>query len=146
VRGGFHNVSLGTTQGDLIRSVYEGTAYNARWLLEAVERFVRRPLPSLTFIGGGARSAVWAQIYADVLDRTILQAAQPQMANVRGAAFIGFVALGLARVDDLARRVPIQAEFSPEPRNRDCYDELYQAFTQIYRRTKGIYARLNGRP
>jgi xylulokinase len=145
VRGGFHNLSLTTTQGDLVRSVYEGTAYNSRWLLDAVERFVRRPMPSLTFIGGGARSALWSQIHADVLDRTILQAAEPLMANVRGAAFIGFVALGLARPDDLGKRVPIAAEYSPDPANRSRYDDLYKAFTDIYRRTGPVYARLNRR-
>ncbi len=143
VRGGFHNLSLTTTQADLVRSVYEGTAYNSRWLLDTVERFVGRPLPSLTFIGGGARSALWAQIHADVLDRTICQAAQPQMANVRGAAFVGFVALGLADADDLSRRVPIAAQYRPDPANRDRYDELYSAFTDMYHRTRGIYARLN---
>ena len=146
VRGGFHNMSLATTQGDLVRSVYEGTAYNARWLLDAVERFVRRRLPALTFIGGGARSAVWAQIHADVLNRTIRQVANPLMANVRGAAFIGFVALGLARSDDLAGRVPIAAEFTPDPGARDRYDELFAAFTDIYRRSRGLYRKLNGSP
>src|SRR5262249_48564832 len=75
VRGGFHNLSLTTTQGELVRSVYEGTAYNSRWLLGAVERFAGRRLPALTFIGGGAQSAVWAQIHADVLDRTLRRAA-----------------------------------------------------------------------
>ena len=143
VRGGFHNLSLTTTQGDLVRSVYEGTAYNSRWLLDAVERFVKRPLPALTFIGGGARSALWSQIHADVLDRTIRQAAQPLMANVRGAAFVGFVALGLADPDDLGRRVPIASEYSPDPANRATYDDLYEAFTDIYRRTGRWYARLN---
>lgn len=143
LRGGFHNLSLTTTQADLVRSVYEGTAYNSRWLLDAVERFIRRKLPSLTFIGGGARSALWAQIHADVLDRTIRQAAEPQLANVRGAAFIGFVALGLAEADDLGGRVPIAAEYEPDPGNRARYNELYAAFNDIYKRTGGIYARLN---
>ena len=52
VRAGFHNLSLTTTPEDLVRSVFEGTAYNSRWLLDAVERFVGRQLPALAFIGG----------------------------------------------------------------------------------------------
>ncbi len=145
VRGGFHNLSLTTTQNDFVRSVYEGVAYNSRWLLESVERFAGRTLPSLTFIGGGAKSDLWSQIHADVLDRTIRQAADPQMANVRGAAFIAFVALGLAAPDDLAWRVPIAAEYAPDPANHARYDELYSAFTAIYKRTRRLYAHLNGR-
>ncbi len=145
VRGGFHNLSLTTDRADLVRSVFEGTAYNSRWLLDAVERFVKRPLPSLAFIGGGARSAVWAQIHADVLDRTILQVADPIQANVRGAAFIAFVALGLVEAGEVAALVPIAAQFEPDPRNRALYDDMYAAFTGVYRRTKTLYGRLNRR-
>jgi xylulokinase len=143
VRAGFHNLSLTTTTDDLIRSVYEGTAYNSRWLLDAVERFARRKLLALAFIGGGAKSAVWSQIHADVLGRTIRQVADPQQANVRGAAFIAFVALGLADAGDLARRVPIAAEYEPDPRHRARYDDLYAAFKGFYKRTRSLYARLN---
>jgi xylulokinase len=146
VRGGFHNLSLSTTQAELVRSVYEGVAYNSRWLLDAVEKFTGRTLPSLTFIGGGAKSDLWSQIHADVLDRTIRQAASPQLANVRGAAFIAFVALGLAGAEDLAERVPIRAEYRPRPANRARYDDLYAAFTGIYKRNRSLYAHLNGRP
>jgi xylulokinase len=145
VRGGFHNLSLTTDRADLVRSVFEGTAYNSRWLLDAVERFVKRPLPSLAFIGGGARSAVWAQIHADVLGRTIRQIADPIDANVRGAAFVAFVALGLAEPDDLAARVPIAAAFEPDPRNRAVYEDMYAAFIEVYRRTRTLYGRLNRR-
>jgi xylulokinase len=143
VRAGFHNLSLGVRQPDVIRSVYEGVAYNSRWLLEAVERFTKRTMPALTFIGGGAKSAAWSQIHADVLGRVIRQVAEPQQANTRGAAFVACVALGLADVDDLARRVPIAAEYEPNPANRGLYDDLYGAFTSLYKRTKSLYRRLN---
>jgi xylulokinase len=143
VRAGFHNLSLTTTPDELVRSVFEGTAYNSRWLLDAVERFTGRTLPALAFIGGGARSALWSQIHADVLHRTIRQVADPQQANVRGAAFIAFVALGLLDAADLAQRVPIAAEYEPDPRNEGIYDELYEVFKDMYARTKDLYHRLN---
>jgi xylulokinase len=143
VRAGFHNLSLSTTRDELIRSVYEGVAYNSRWLLDAVERFAGRELPALAFIGGGARSAIWSQIHADVLGRTIRQVADPQQANVRGAALTAFVALGLADPGDLASRVPVAAEYQPDPRNQARYDELYAAFRGLYKRNRTLYARLN---
>jgi sugar (pentulose or hexulose) kinase len=82
-------------------------------------------------------------MHADVLDRTILQVADPQQANVRGAAFVALVALGLADVDALAARVPVAAAYEPDGRNRALYDELFDAFTAIYKRTKSLHARLN---
>ena len=44
VRGGWMNQSLSTTRADLVRSTLEGVAFNSRWLLGAVEKFVGRPL------------------------------------------------------------------------------------------------------
>ena len=64
VRSGWHNLSLTTTPDELVRSVFEGTAYNSRWLLDAVERFIGRPLPALAFIGG-----IWAWAVLQALRR-----------------------------------------------------------------------------
>jgi xylulokinase len=143
VRGGFHNLSLAVTREDLVRASFEGVAYNSRWLLDAVERFARRELPALAFIGGGARSAVWCQIHADVLGRVIRQVRDPAQAGVRGAAMVALLALGLADAAELARLVPVAAEYQPDPRNRGLYDELYGAFTDFYKQDRRIYAQLN---
>ena len=90
-------MTLGTTRAELVRSVLEGVAYNSRWLLETVEKFVGRPFPWLHFIGGGAQSELWCQIMADVLDREIRQVEHPIRANARGAALLAGIALGRDR-------------------------------------------------
>jgi hypothetical protein len=41
LRGGFFNLSLEARREHLVRAVFEGVAYNTRWLLEAVEGFLR---------------------------------------------------------------------------------------------------------
>ena len=64
-------------------------------------------LDPIRVIGGGAQSALWRQIHADVLDRTIELVADPQSANVRGAGFLGLVGLGRATFDELGRSVAI---------------------------------------
>ena len=127
-----------------MRSVFEGVAFNSRWLLDVVEKFVKRKLPALNFIGGGARSDVWCQIFADVLDREIRQVADPQQANVRGAAFVALVALGHADAEQLAAKVRISATYRPDPATRATYDELYREFRNLYKHNKAIHARLNG--
>ncbi len=145
VRGGFHNLSLDATRADLVRAVFEGVAFNARWLLGAVERFVGRRLDPIRFIGGGARSEVWAGIFADVLDRTIERVADPVDANARGAGILGAVALGRMAFEDAADAVTLAAVHRPEPANRATYDELFAEFRGYYRRNRKAHARLNGR-
>jgi xylulokinase len=143
VRGGFFNQSLETTRADLVRAVFEGVALNARWLLGSVERFVGRRLDPLVMIGGGASSAVWCRIFADVLDRTIVQAEDPISANLRGAAILARLALGEIDVPDASAMVPLAATFVPDPATRRVYDERFRSFRDLYRATRKVYARMN---
>ncbi len=143
VRGSFYNMSLRTTRAHLIRAVFEGVAYNTRWLLGYVESFIKRRLGAINMIGGGANSNIWCQIHADVLNRPIHQVAEPIHANARGAAFLAAIALGYGTFDDIPNRIRIAATYQPNPANRKVYDELFGEFVNIYKRNKSIHARLN---
>ena len=145
VRGGFFNQSLGVTRGHLVRAVLEGVACNSRWLLTYVERFVGRRLEAVTLVGGGARSELWCQVHADVLGRVVRQAADPVLATARGAALQASVALGHLGWDEVAATVPIARTFEPDPAHRQVYDTLFPEFVNLYRSTRKLYARLNGR-
>jgi xylulokinase len=143
LRGGFHNVSLPVKREDIIRAVFEGVAYNSRWLMELVEKFIKKPMNPLNIIGGGAQSDIWCQIYADVLNRNIRRVKDPIYANARGAALIGAVGLGICTFDEIPSLIQFDQEFHPNPENRELYDELYKEFLNIYKNNKAIYRRLN---
>ena len=59
-----------------------------------------------------ASSDVWCQIFADVLDRPIDQVADPLSANVRGAAFVAAVGLGLQASGPLSALMLFAALFA----------------------------------
>jgi len=143
LRGGFFNQSLDTGRDEMIRAVFEGVAYNTRWLLETVERFTKRRLDPISMVGGGARSDLWAQIHADVLDRTILQREEPLWVNVRGAGMLAHAALGHVAWGDIDASAPTAAERVPNPANRSVYDARYDTFRKIHKATRGIYRRIN---
>jgi len=143
VRGGFFNQSLGTTREQLVRAVFEGVAYNSRWLLKYVEQFIKRPVQAINMVGGGAKSNIWCQIQADVLNRPIRQMKEPIEVNVRGAAMLASAALGYLHYDEIALHVPVANTYMPNPDHRKIYDELFREFTAIYESNKKIYARLN---
>jgi xylulokinase len=144
LRGGFINMSKTTTQNDMIRAVLEGVAYNTKWSLNYVERFVGKKLDPLNFIGGGAESSLWCQIFADVLNREIRQVAHPRQANARGAAFIASVGLGYIKFEDIPNLIRIRQTFFPNPANRKIYDGLFDVFLKIYTQNKKIFRTLNG--
>ncbi|MBW1808406.1 MAG: FGGY-family carbohydrate kinase [Deltaproteobacteria bacterium] len=141
--GGFHNISLDADRAQLIRAVYEGVAYNSRWVLKYVEKFIGREMQTLNIIGGGAQSDVWCQIFADVLDCRIKRVKDPLFANARGAAYIAAVALGYIEFSDIPELTEIEQVFSPEPENRKMYTELFEVFLQIHKYNKSIYHGLN---
>ncbi len=145
IRGGLHNISLPVKREDIIRAVFEGIAYNSRWLLNSVESFIKRKLDPLNIIGGGAQSDVWCQIYADVMNRTIRQVKDPIYANARGAALICAVGLGLCTFDEIPNLVQFSKTFQPNPDNRELYDELFKEYLGIYKSTEKMYRRLNRR-
>ncbi len=143
VRGGLHNLSLATTRADWLRAIMEGVAFNARWILGPMERFCGRRLDPIVIAGGGANSALWCQIQADVLGRTIRQTKDPIQTAARGAAYMAAVGLGHLDFADIRSHVQIQAEYRPEPSNRKVYDDMFAEFVNFYKQTKSIYARLN---
>ena len=140
VRGGLHNLTLATTRADVARAVLEGVALNARWMHRVVERFCRRRLDPIAFVGGGALSPLWAQIMADVLGRTIHRVEDPVSANVRGAGLLAWVALGELRPDQLHGRAAVAEVHAPA--DRAVYDDLYKAFRAIYRSSRRTRRRL----
>ena len=143
IRGGLYNLSLETHREHMIRAIFEGVAYNSRWISQYVEKNIKRPLNPINLIGGGANSNIWCQIYADVLNRTIRQVENPIEANARGAAFIGAVGLGYITFDDIPKYIKYSNIYEPNPANRKIYDELFQEFINIYKNNKKMYRRLN---
>lgn len=91
-RGQFIGLSLDTTRDDLLRAVCEGIAYAARDCLEAAGL----ALDGRVYLsGGGMRSEGWRRILANVLQRPLLLARQPEV-GARGAAMMALEAIGAA--------------------------------------------------
>ena len=143
VRGGWLNVSLRTNRAMLVRSVLEGVALNGRWLFEAYEKFLKRPVPRVRILGGGAQSDLWCQIYADVLGRPVEQVADPRHAQLRGVALWARICLGELALDDVPAHVPVAQTFTPSPIAVLTYADAYAEYEKLYSTTKGLYHRLN---
>jgi xylulokinase len=143
LRAGLYNLSLHNTRADVIRAFLEGIAFNTRWLLAPVEKFMKRKVNTIHIAGGGAQSDVWCQIFADVMNVEIKQVQDPLYANARGAAWIGSAGLGEIKFEDVSSLVQFKRTYQPQSHNRALYDDKFEIFKQIYKQMKGIYRRLN---
>lgn len=144
VRGTFFNVSADHTREHFLRSVYEGVAYNLRWIIEIVEKTFGFPLPTLRIIGGGARGKPWMQIIADVTGRQVETVVNPQEAGAVGAALTAAVGLGLySNFEQLRQVVQVEYRFEPQVENAEVYDVLYRAYQRLYYSLRGLYREVN---
>ncbi len=144
LRAAFINLGSNHTRTQMARAIYEGVAYNVRWILENIaELYGFKPDP-LRVIGGGARGLPWLQIVADVTGRTLESVPDPQEASAVGAALIAAVGLGLyPNIESVKSLVPAGHVVKPDPAPRATYDELYAAYRQVYRSLRGLYHTLN---
>ncbi len=143
VRGGFVGLSLEHEAGHLVRAVLEGVALNARWLMKHLEQNLGRPLQRVTVVGGGARSELWCQVLADVLDREVRQVEGPQHANCRGAALQALVGLQLIDWSAVPSRVPIARSFTPAREHRALYDERFEQLLLEFRHRRAMARRFS---
>jgi len=101
LRGSWTGLSLATREADVVRSVLEGVAYSLRDALEVIQPLA--PLRRCLATGGGAKSAVWLGIVAEVLE---LPLARPKRAQgaAYGAALLAMQGTGrVERADAFAR-------------------------------------------
>jgi xylulokinase len=144
VRATFFNLSADHTREHMLRAVYEGVAFNLRWLVEIVEGSFGFPLPVLRVIGGGARGAPWLQIIADVTGRRVESVAHPQEAGAVGIALTAAVGLGLyPDFQSLKKIVRVERHFEPQACNAECYEGLYRAYRKLYGRLRSLYREVN---
>jgi xylulokinase len=144
VRSSFLNLSANHTRENMLRAVYEGIAYNIRWLVEIVDTQFKFPLPKLRVIGGGAKSAPLMQILSDVTHRQVETVRDPQEAGAVGAALVAAVGMGVyPDFAALKNVVKVDRVFEPREENSGIYDSLFNSYQESYKSLRGFYKRLN---
>jgi len=128
LRGGFVQVGLEHGQGELARAVLEGISFAVR---EIYDEFARLNLEigEIRITGGGARSKLWRQIMANVLDRPIISAGRD---STLGDAMIAAVGSGLYPDLGTAGEAMVKPISREEPDDKEVvlYDRFFQMFTQ----------------
>jgi len=132
-RGTISGLSLNHGVGHLWRSALEGTSYAFRHHIE-VFREIGYPVRRLLASDGGARSAVWMQITADILQMPI-QMLEGHPGSCLGAAWV--VAIGTGASADWAGASALVRQgrrVEPNPAHAAIYDAGYRQFRDLYRR------------
>jgi len=127
----FANLRSAAGRQDLTQAVLEGVAFAARDMLVALGGG-ERPIAELDFVGGGSRSALWAQIAADVLGVVVHRVEEGEVGAAMGAARLGRLAATGADPASVCRRPQRLASFEPRAALVDAYDEAYARWRKLY--------------
>lgn len=134
---GFFGLSMNHGRAHVVRSILESIAMSLREQIALLESN-GVSVSEVTSLGGAARSDLWLQIKADVLQRPV-RTMECTESTCLGAAILASVGTGLHK--DLAGAVDAMTRASkviePRAKNRDVYDQAFGQYMRAKRRRNG---------
>ena len=127
-RAQFTGLSIQHRRQVLLRAVYEGVVFSP---LDCYDT-MGVPVSELRLAGGGARSGLWAQMFADALGCPVV-VSDGQEYGAKGAVINAGVAMGVyaSYADGVARTVRAARHFAPDPARREDYAVLLQVYRSV---------------
>lgn len=139
-KGMFFGITLKHTWSHIARAVMEGVAFSLRDSLEIFRDMGITP-DKIIASGGGAKSALWAQIQADIFKSEIYISKFDEQACL-GAAITAGVGISVyGSIQEGCRQtVRFRDErYHPESNNFKAYDMNYDIYKELYINNKGLF-------
>jgi len=137
-RGMLVGLTASHTRSHVIRAILEGVAFSLRDSFTIFQE-MSVPVKAIRLGGGGARSALWRQIQADVYGQHV-ETVEAEEGAAYGAAILAGVGVGTwASVDEACEAVVrVAGQVTPEPEDRRALDAAYAKYRRIYPAMKSI--------
>jgi len=131
VRGAYIGLDLKHTRADLIRAAMEGIALSLRIALNRLMEM--SPVSDeMLIVGGGGKSQLWRQIFADVYGLAILETSVGQDAGSLGAAALAAVGAGywkdFSPIDSIHRLIGTK---TPDAKAQGEYNRILDVYKQV---------------
>ena len=134
-RGVFFGLTSAHTRADLAYAVAEGVGHGLRDGLDTLAR----PAGALALVGGGARSAWWSQLLADILQTPLSLGAGGAAGGALGAARLAWLADG-ASVQAVCTPPQQQALFTPAAQAAERHAPRLARFRALYAALRPVFA------
>ena len=138
-RGAFVGLTVRHSQAHMTRAVLEGVAFGLRDSFELIKAAGLDDIQQVRVSGGGARSILWQQILADVLNVELVTVTTTEGAAYGVALLAGVGAGAWPDVGTACQRTVRQTGIR-EPRSERIalYDRAYRTYSQLYPALKTI--------
>jgi len=131
-KGVIAGLRLSTTRGEVVKAILEGVTYEMA-LNASVLADCGSPIESFRAIGGGAKSALWMQLKADLLGKPV-HAMRVSEAVSLGTAILAGTAVGVypsARSAALELS-KVERTYRPDPKRAKVYRERFARYRELY--------------
>ena len=113
-------------RGQMIRVILEGLALKYRWVIEALEDIIAKPIDYIHIVGGGSQNQLLCQFTANATGKKVI--AGPIEATAIGNIIMAAKATGQIKSLDQARRI-VRNSFELKeylPKDVELWQEQYQ--------------------
>lgn len=137
-RGTFLGISLGTSKADIAQAILEGITFEMKDILSMKEA-ISGSIKNVRLCGGVAKSEVWCQMFADILEKPIELTEVPELGSL-GAAMCAGIGAGLfdSPQDAVNKCVRIMKTYYPNAGKLEAYQDSYKRWNRAYN-TLGNY-------
>ena len=140
-RGVFAGIHLNTTKADMFRAVLEGCSFGLKQINEIIETKYQLQVESYQSIGGGAKNREWAQIKANVLNKSV-HIKDVSETGVLGTCLLAGTVIGyFSSLEYAAKEICNNTIYTlqPEQSHLRIYEELYKVFNELYPSLKSFF-------
>ena len=132
-------ITLSTKRSEIYRAFLEGETFEMKMYLDILVKAGASPQRIIT-VGGGAKSHLWMQIRADILNKEILIPKRTE-AGTLAAALICFKNLGIYNSIKDAQNAAIiySKQYLPNSDVSKIYDASYSQYLKAYKFAKEVY-------
>lgn len=143
-RGAFIGLTTRHGRAHLTRAVLEGVAFGLKDMFELMKGVGLGPIEQVRVSGGGAKSSLWRQILADVLEAELVTTNTTEGAAY-GAALLAGVGAGVWPDVDTAcaQTIVITDRVTPKAENIPRYRALYEHYKNLYPTLKATFQALS---
>jgi xylulokinase len=137
-KGVFYGLTHRHGRPELARAVLEGVGFGLTDGIDAVSASGVEA-ERITLIGGGARSAYWRQMLADISGRTLEYRSGGDVGPALGAARLARIALNPdLDIAQLLPPLPLEQVHQPDPARHGEHTERRETFTALYGQLRGL--------
>ena len=141
-KGAWIGLTVRHTRAHLIRALMEGATFAMRDCLEIIKE-MGVPVREIRLSGGGARSAFWRRMQADIYGQNVVTV-NAEEGPAYGVALLAMAGTGAydSVVEACEATIQIVSQTAYSRRDKKLYDQAYPIYRQLYHRLKDLFPTL----